>query len=811
MTDYKLSAEKIKTAIAGRERELFIALAGIEPALLDGRGHACPSCGGRDRFNFNPDKGKVYCRDTDGRCTQHTPSGQNIFDAVMKKYGVDFPAALRQVAEYLGIKADAGVSLPKSVKSNTEPAKPIKQTEWIYRHSGGEPAYKISRMDFADNTKAIRQFRYENGQYIAGMNGTELLPFRLMELCEPENFHKTLCIAEGERCCDALQALSDAAGGNFIVTTASGGTNTKLRWSDFVDVLQPYNEIRLLPDNDRCGFSYISKVALELQKAGLGNRIKIVSLIDDRTRTGFDIADWIAEGGDYERLTAVVQDTPVWDGLPLVWDTVDDTAAAAAVDIPSCGVANLDGILKQIKPIDWKQYERPSRKEGGTEPPSEKDYLLRTNDKVLETAKRAGTPLINNNGVIYCYSGTHYAPITEGTMKTFLDFAACRCGVPADTARYLFFVEKIYKQFLLDTKRRVNPAEPETSFISLKNGVLFFDGRTALFEKHSPERFIRYCLDFAYDEDADCPLWQQHLDRSLPKVEKQAYLAKCLALPFYRGKIEKAPILYGQRDTGKSVSLDVYKSILGQENLVCESLAALTQADYHGDYARARLDGKLVNVSSDISKKIGDEGFAKILISREAVAARRPNQEGITMKNYARMVFALNEIPPQFFTDAALTKRAAIIEFDRQISPEEKDSDFAEKIINTELSGVLNWLIGGLKELQRTGKLDAPECCVDAMDKIRLENDPLAGWLDEKQYKAGDAGFITIKEAYGNFTEYCRDNGNQTPSSKTFARRLRESGFRVDCINHEIGTVLHYSPMPNFRSVHSVDTASPIF
>jgi phage/plasmid-associated DNA primase len=73
-----------------------------------------------------------------------------------------------------------------------------------------------------------------------------------------------------------------------------------------------------------------------------------------------------------------------------------------------------------------------------------------------------------------------------------------------------------------------------------------------------------------------------------------------------------------------------------------------------GLFARARLDGKLVNVASDISAKIGDEGLAKTLISREGVPARCPYGKGFDMLNYARLFFAMNELPTQFFTDAAL-------------------------------------------------------------------------------------------------------------------------------------------------------------
>jgi len=247
--------------------------------------------------------------------------------------------------------------------------------------------------------------------------------------------------------------------------------------------------------------------------------------------------------------------------------------------------------------------------------------------------------------------------------------------------------------------------------------------------------------------------------------------------------------------------------LIGSENISAESLAALTKLDYLGDYARARLDGKLINIVADVSKKINDEGMAKTLISRETVSARHPHQRGFDMQNYARLAFAMNELPPQLFTDPALTKRSAILEFDQQIPEHNKDTDFAEKVIGSELSGVLNWLIGGLTRLIATGRLDPPPCCVEAMERIRIEVDPLSGWLEERGYYQGNSENILLKSAYCEFDQYCRENNNQSLAKRTFAQRLRNLGYRVDNQNHRIGTIFYFQrSIPNLRSTGSTDS-----
>jgi putative DNA primase/helicase len=565
---------------------------------------------------------------------------------------------------------------------------------------------------------------------------------------------------------------------------------------------------------------YAKKVAAAFLKANPEANVKIVDLPD------------LPEGGDFvDWHTGLVNDgvgefTAVATLLTLCCDaehvTLDQCApqtapvgARLAVSVPlpplvPCGVDVLDNILSKLPVVNWELYEKV-KSNGKIEPPSERDYILRTIERVLPTADREGTPFVNHPSGIYYFVGTHHQLANEQVLKNFLIEAAIRCGVPSDVAVYLFFVKKMFDQFLISTARHNNCVpEPDTSFINLLNGTLFFDRTGHRFEAHSAKRFIRYCLDFAYDPNAIAPTWQKHIDRSQPIPEKQQYLAKCMALPFYPGKIEKAVVFYGQRDTGKSTTEDTFMSLLGYENVTSESLSALTRGDSQGDYARARLAGKLVNIASDISAKLNDEGMAKTLISREAVSARNPYGKGFDMRNYARLMFAMNNMPPQFFTDPALTKRVAIIEFDQKIAANEIDTNFVVNMIATERPGILNWIIAGLDQLLKTGRLDPPQCCVERMEQMREEHDPISSWLAINRYYPGNSESVTVKSAYSNFVDHCKDDGHQVPSKKTFTQRLRNLGYEVYALNGHIGVKLFYTTSaPNNDSPKSHDSLPP--
>jgi putative DNA primase/helicase len=274
----------------------------------------------------------------------------------------------------------------------------------------------------------------------------------------------------------------------------------------------------------------------------------------------------------------------------------------------------------------------------------------------------------------------------------------------------------------------------------------------------------------------------------------QEYLAECLALPFYPGKIEKAPILYGRRDTGKSTTLDVYKALIGSVNCSAATLAALTRITDTGDYHRSQLDGKLVNIANDISTKIGDEGLAKMLISRETINVRRMRNQPFEMSNYARLIFALNEMPPKLFEDVALTKRVAIIAFEQRIKEADIKTGFAEQIIATELPGVLNWILAGLDRLRNKGRLDPPAGYVAEMDRLRVEVDSLSAWLDERCYLPGSSQKVSVKSAYKDFVDFCKEDGfKEIPPKNAFTQRLRDLQYTVKVPNGHLGVQLYYS------------------
>lgn len=149
------------------------------------------------------------------------------------------------------------------------------------------------------------------------------------------------------------------------------------------------------------------------------------------------------------------------------------------------------------------------------------------------------------------------------------------------------------------------------------------------------------------------------------------------------------------------------------------------------------------------------------------------------MVGYAKMFFSMNEL----FTDSekthAFSRRLSIIEFSETIPHNEQILDLAKQIIDTELSGVLNWIIDGLKRILKRGKLPIVYEVEKARENFRIDSDPVLQWVIERQMIPGNVESIPLKVAYSGLTEFLRENNNRLIGKKQFSIRLRRNGFEI--------------------------------
>jgi putative DNA primase/helicase len=419
---------------------------------------------------------------------------------------------------------------------------------------------------------------------------------------------------------------------------------------------------------------------------------------------------------------------------------------------------------------------------------NQKHFLVISVENVLEVASKNRWDLCKNQDFVYVYNGAYWAYIDKEAFQKFLGEAAEMMGVPRFTAKYYQFREHLLKQFL-STAYLPSPEPPEKSvYINLKNGTLEITPEGAKLRPFYKADFLTYQLPFEYDPEATAPLFQDYLDKVLPDKERQGILAEFLGYVFVRNrsnavKEEKALVLYGTGANGKSVFFEIVMALLGSENVSSYSPQSLTDTS---GYYRAMIANKLVNYASEISANLETAVF-KQLVSGEPVEARLPYGRPMQIRQYAKLIFNCNELPKDVEHTNAYFRRFLIVPFEVTIPEAEQDKQLHSKIIEKELSGVLNWVLAGLNRLLKQGRFSDCEAASEAVEQYKTQSDSVSLFLDENGFRKDPTRYRLIKELYVEYRTFCSDDGFKPVNKINFIKRLKTFGILVETKN--IGNV----------------------
>lgn len=409
----------------------------------------------------------------------------------------------------------------------------------------------------------------------------------------------------------------------------------------------------------------------------------------------------------------------------------------------------------------------------------ESHLLILTIEQLHEVANKYKWDLCKNHDFIYLYNGAYWKNLDKQQLESFLGDAAQKFGVTKYKAKYFLFREKLFKQFLSMSYLPTPQQETNKVLINLKNGTFEITPKDTILRSFKPADFLTYQLPFGYDPSASAPLFFTYLNRVLPDIQAQNILSEFMGYVFIDTstlKLEKALLLYGDGANGKSVFFEIVTALLGIENTSNHSLESLTnETGYH----RATIANKLVNYASELNGKLETSIF-KQLVSGEPVSARLPYGNPFTIRKYAKLIFNCNRLPTDVEHSNAYFRRFLIIPFDVTIPEHERDPELPQKIIKSELSGVFNWVLEGLKRILENKKFSESDKVKQAIESYKKSSDSVKMFLDDNHYVIDSNEIKPLKELYTEFKAYCLDSGYRVTSISTFSERLRKGlGFEI--------------------------------
>ena len=318
--------------------------------------------------------------------------------------------------------------------------------------------------------------------------------------------------------------------------------------------------------------------------------------------------------------------------------------------------------------------------------------------------------------------------------------------------------------------------------LNVQNGTLDLSGDKPVFLSHSPDMLLSKICNAEYNPAADCKEWKNFLLEIMQgDTEKTLYLQKIAGLSL-TGNTEQETcfILYGSTTrNGKSTFCETLIHLLGDYAVTMkpESLAVRQNLDSRqasGDIAR--LAGcRFCNASEPPKRMLFDTALLKSLLGRDSITARHLYQRETTFIPKFKLVINTNFLPTITDDTVFSSGRINVISFDRHFEPQEQDKDLKNRLRDkTELSGILNWCIEGLRLYRKEG-LEPPAAVQIATDTYRTDSDKVGNFINECLAKTDKNS--KAKDVYEAYTKWCDDNGYGCENKGNFFAELKAKGL----------------------------------
>lgn len=295
----------------------------------------------------------------------------------------------------------------------------------------------------------------------------------------------------------------------------------------------------------------------------------------------------------------------------------------------------------------------------------------------------------------------------------------------------------------------------------IQDGIL--DVLTGELYPFNPKKIFFNKLPLKYNPSAKCPKITEHFKTILRDESDVKVMFELFGyLLLKENRLEKAFMFIGNGRNGKSKTLELMKKFVGIENC-----SALTLKSMHEEsFSLSELFGKMVNLAGDLSSSdLKETGVFKNLVGRDEIQAKRKYLRDLNFVNYAKMVFATNELPKIYDLSDGFWTKWILLEFPYKFvtqaeydSLKEQDKE-NKKIIDPdiiqhiaseeELSGLLNEALAGLKRI-----------------------------ITQKSFSYS-VGTEEVKDLWirqsDSFTAFCMDFLEENPETKISKKELRRS------------------------------------
>jgi len=572
-------------------------------------------------------------------------------------------------------------------------------TSFVYRDPSGNDWIRVNRYEGQKDGKPTKTFRCHDLKAGKAKLPAEDRPlYNLDQLVA--DMDSVVVVVEGEKAADAL------ASAGYLATTNLTGANgaPKTDWSPLTG-----RNVVVWADNDPAGEKHARSVIQKLREAG-AKGVRVIPPDSSRPEN-WDAADAVALGWTRPQFESLIE-------------------SAVAAD-------------------EW--HPKKAGRQSGT---SNKDTGPSPIDIAQHLIAQFPHALTLEDATFWWSPKQVFEPASNRMLQRV---ASEFSGFHASASRAEGGVE-LFKNL---TALSENPfANQSLGFrVFVQNGDLAIEDAQVRLVPTDPSQYPLSRLCWPYDPKTKCPRFLQYLGEIFEtdddKDEKIQFVQELIGYALVRDR--RWPVicfLVGPGANGKSKFIDIMAALVGIDNV-----ASVAPGDFSRRFAKAGLEGKLVNLVPELPVgEVLDDAILKQLSSWDLIQVEEKFKSPRTTRVGTLNVFACNLLPYSRDVTHGLRRRLRIIEFNRIFADKEQDAALVEKITGSEMPGVLAWAIQGLARVIQQGGLSEPSSAKAALEQWVLGVDHVGRFVDECCILGPDQQ-CTSNDLYQRYQDWAAEEG----------------------------------------------------
>lgn len=320
-------------------------------------------------------------------------------------------------------------------------------------------------------------------------------------------------------------------------------------------------------------------------------------------------------------------------------------------------------------------------------------------------------------------------------------------------------------------------------------------------EQHNPEDNFTHIIPYELDRDAQCPKISDFLDTVLENKRDKELILETMGYTLLADMpYGHALLLNGEGKNGKSVLLQVWKKMIGEDNYKEEELQQLE----NGRFATRWLYRKLGLFSDDMSSERLESGNTlKSLTGGGDTRAEIKGGDHFEFQNFATPVFACNDIPESNDDSEGFYRRWEIVNFpykfvDNPVRDNEKEQKPKDQLVNSltskeEMRGLINEALTRLEMIKENGGFYNKTQAEDTRSLWRSYSSPLEQFvencleqgltpndIDDLERESSDTNlqdygydFVIYDDLHWLVKKYCEYYGARPPTKTHLTQYLK--------------------------------------